>query len=1653
VQTNPVGSAEVRKLGIDVVGDVPWGTHFCQFYQTKEDLIDILVPYFKVGLENNEFCMWVTAEPLEVAEAKKTLRKTVKGYAKYVKNGQIEIISYKDWYVNDGKFDSDRVLTGWVSKLEDALGKGFSGLRLTGNTFWLETNNWEAFADYEAEVNRVIGNYQMIAICTYCLDKCDANEIIDVVKNHQFAIIKRRGEWELIQSFDNKRIADELEMNRKKLTSLYSSMVEGVALHDMLYDDSGRAVDYVITDVNPSFEKITGLTRSKAIGRRASELYGTGKPPYLDIYAGVASSGEPIDFETYFAPMKKQFSISVFSPEKGKFNTVFHDITVRKTTEETLIESERRWSTTLSSIGDAVIVTDPLGNVTFMNKVAENLTGWSLCDASDKPVRQVFNIVNRFTRQEVEDPVAKVLKKGLIVGLANHTILIRRDGMEIPINDSGAPIRTENGETLGVVLVFRDITQQKEQEEALRASEENYRLLLQYAPTAIYEIDYKGPRFKSVNEAMCQLTGYSREELLSMNPSDLLDAESRQRFQERIAKGLSGKRIDDSVEFTAITKEGRRLWITLNIKFTYANGKLDGALVVGHDITDRKKAEQESERLLELVKQERDRLSSLVNSISDEVWFANTDRKFTLINPSAVREFKLGQSDRSVDVENLAASLEVYRPDGSRRPVDEAPPLRALKGEVVKDQEEMIRSPVRGELRYRQVSAAPVRDSNGSIIGSVSVVRDITERKEAEEQLRIASKLPEENPNPVLRVSREGKILFINPAASRVLSAWGLQVGKQAPERMLPIVNDAFDTSSKKEFEENVGGRVFSFVVAPITDAGYVNIYGMDLTERKLAETKLAEQALMLASANDAIIGYDMDHKVRFWNKAAENLYGYALDEAIGMISHVLLTPTYINTSEEDLINRVMEIGHSEIESVRRTKDGRELLIESHVILLRDESGKPEGFVAVDRDITERKRAEEALRESEQRMNRAQEIAHLGSWELDLTNNHLTWSDEVYRLFGLKPQEFASTYEAFLEVVHPDDRAAVDSAYSGSLREGKDSYEINHRIVRPDGEVRFMHERCEHKRDSSGKIVRSVGMVQDITELKASEKALRQHAEELGFLSNTAVKMIEPMSLPELYKLIAERIYSVTDGALVIFNEFDSQNKKMVIREFMCSPQEREKVMQILGREPTGLALDFVEETRTRMVPGQLSLVEGGLHDIAFRQIPADDCQRLEQELKIGDIFAMCCSMGEEILGTIAVLTHEHDLLPRKRLIESVVNEACLAIKRNKTEETLRETRDYLDSLLNYANAPIIVWDPEFSITMFNHAFERLTGYDSAAVKGKKLDILFPEDKKKAAIEHIERTLRGEYWETVEIPIQHIDGTIKTLLWNSANVHDQNGLIVATIAQGHDVTERKQIELKVEEYAKHLEQLVEQRTNQLKAAERLATIGQTATMIGHDIRNPLQVIVGYIDLMKMDLDDMPEGTDKSKMQSSLAEVEKQVLYVNKIIFDLQDFTKTMKPVCEEFDLKNLINELVTQTSIPDSIAMQVNVDDDARKLTTDATHVRRILGNLVLNAIQAMPTGGSLTIEARRDQNNTTITVEDTGVGIPGENTDKIFQPLFTTKSKGQGLGLAVVKRLTEAIDGKITFSSKQGKGTKFTIMLPSMSRSSESNDPQSKAQ
>ncbi len=214
----------LRRTGIDLVGDAPWGTHFCQFYATKDDLADVLVPYFKAGLEAGEQCMWITSQPLGVEEAWLALEAAVPDLDAHRRAGRIEILPHTAWYLQDGHFDQERVLAAWVTKLREGLARGCAGLRLSGNTLWLEKPDWRSFAEYEAAIDAVLGQYRMLALCTYSIDRCGASEVADVIHNHEFALLKRDGVWERVESFDRRRMQDALAAERERLAAALAEL-------------------------------------------------------------------------------------------------------------------------------------------------------------------------------------------------------------------------------------------------------------------------------------------------------------------------------------------------------------------------------------------------------------------------------------------------------------------------------------------------------------------------------------------------------------------------------------------------------------------------------------------------------------------------------------------------------------------------------------------------------------------------------------------------------------------------------------------------------------------------------------------------------------------------------------------------------------------------------------------------------------------------------------------------------------------------------------------------------------------------------------------------------------------------------------------------------------------------------------------------------------------------------------------------------------------------------------------------------------------------------------------------------------------------------------------------------------------------------------
>ena len=395
-----------------------------------------------------------------------------------------------------------------------------------------------------------------------------------------------------------------------------------------------------------------------------------------------------------------------------------------------------------------------------------------------------------------------------------------------------------------------------------------------------------------------------------------------------------------------------------------------------------------------------------------------------------------------------------------------------------------------------------------------------------------------------------------------------------------------------------------------------------------------------------------------------------------------------------------------------------------------------------------------------------------------------------------------------------------------------------------------------------------------------------------------------------------------------------------------------------------------------------------------------------------------------------------------------------------QAEGALRETKDYLENLIDYANAPIIVWDPSFRITRLNHAFERLTGLDARDVHGKPLDTLFPEMSKEDSLEYIKRTLSGERWEVVEIPIKKVDGSVRTVLWNSANIYDKDGTTaLATIAQGQDITERKRAEEGLRKARDELEQRVQERTADLtKASMELearaqelakktedlirsnSELEQFAYVASHDLQEPLRMISSYVQLLSRRYEGKLDKDADDFIAYAVEGTKRMQQLINDLLAYSRVGTRGKPPVPTDFE--DVFSEATANLKMATEEAGAVVTHDQLPTAMADKLQMVQLFQNLIGNAIKFRGKDvPRVHVSAKQEEENWVFSVRDNGIGIDPQFHDRIFTIFQRLHGReeypGTGIGLAVSKKIVERHGGRIWLESELGKGTTFYFTIP----------------
>jgi two-component system cell cycle sensor histidine kinase/response regulator CckA len=624
-----------------------------------------------------------------------------------------------------------------------------------------------------------------------------------------------------------------------------------------------------------------------------------------------------------------------------------------------------------------------------------------------------------------------------------------------------------------------------------------------------------------------------------------------------------------------------------------------------------------------------------------------------------------------------------------------------------------------------------------------------------------------------------------------------------------------------------------------------------DITDRKRAEETLLYFQMAVSSATDAIGMSTPEGRHYYQNEAFTRLFGLSVSEVDGVSG----PPATIYADEREgrkIFETLIEGGAFEGEVKMLDKDRREKDIFLRAYPIKDSKGKILGLVGIHTDITDRNRAEEETRRSERQLRESQEVARLGSWDLDLLTQELQWSDETYKLFDKKPKDFVPSFDGFARMVHPDDRGMMETHFNDALKSDDNPYHVVVRIINDSGREWVMEAFGSVRRDKSGEAVGILGTAQDITEKRQAEEVLRLKEE-----------------------MMRNLLDGVDEGFIV------------VDRDYRIVSANRAYCQQ------TGLS--------------SLSEVQGKYcYEISHRTDRP------------------CFENGEECAPRLVFETGE----------------------------------------------------PHVSI-------HRHPGQDEEML----------------------------YVETKAFPIK-----------------DSAGSVTSVIEVINNITEKQLIE--------------EQRLK----AQKLEAVGTLAGGIAHDFNNLLQGVFGYITMAKMSLD------DKQTSIKMLEQAEKALQMSVNLTTQLLTFSKGGKPVSKKVDLRPVIENAVKFALSGSMINYGFNVDRALWQVEADEGQIGQVIQNIVLNAEQAMPLGGTVTISANNmrapqkekgallDQRNyVEISVKDTGIGIPPEYLSKIFDPYFTTKEKGSGLGLATAYSIIRNHGGAIDVRSEPGRGSTFTFWLPAV--------------
>ena len=768
---------ELRETGISAVGGVPWGTHFCHFYETKEDVLDILVPFFKTGLENNEFCMWVVSDPLGEEDAKSALRQAVADADRYLAAGHIEIVQqtfllashqtspsaqvetvpHAESYLRGG-FVAGRVNDGWNKKLTEALAKGLEGMRVNGNEAWLTEEDRKDLVQYEKRLDETLAGQRMIVLYSYPLAGSSAPEIFDVAHTHQFAVVRRWGNWEVVEIPELKQAKAEIKrlnekfdqrvIERTKELAIASEQLKKEIAERWRAEDRIRLIidtipvmawsvqtDGVVDFLNQRWMDYAGFSLEQYVADPTGLIHPQDTPRVMETWHAQMALGEAYGDEMRLrgadgvyrwflvrtAPLRDE------SGEVVKWYGVSTDIEDRKRAEEALGASEARLQAAVDAANIGLWEWDLVSGKILWLGHHEKLFGFARGEFD----RSYASFEERVHPEDLEE-LSRVVQHAIVnrSEYVHEYRVIWPDGSIHWVAGRGRFVYNDTGQPRYMYGAVLDTTERKRAEQTLRKAEERFRALIEHSADGISLIDSEGAVVYA-SPATRRILGLTMEEVQTLrmdliHPGDhdmVLNA-----WKDLLA--TPGKLICLQYRFRYI--DGTWRWLDVTAHSLLSDPSVQALVVNFRDITERKLTEE--------------KLSESESQLAEAQRLAHTGSWTWDLRTGAIT-----WSDELYRICGLRAqdAHAVEHPDGL--PYDQVPFLDPADRDLaMRTVESALKTgepygayyrilPRGGEERTVHSRGSVVRNQLGTPIRMIGAIQDVTERKCAEEQLKATS--------------------------------------------------------------------------------------------------------------------------------------------------------------------------------------------------------------------------------------------------------------------------------------------------------------------------------------------------------------------------------------------------------------------------------------------------------------------------------------------------------------------------------------------------------------------------------------------------------------------------------------------------------------------------------------------------------------------------------------------------------------------------------------------------------------------------------------------------------------------------------------------------------------------------------------------------